>query len=98
MRDQNEEVREWFEKPGAPPRTQRRIIGPIVGPIKRRLSRKARRAVRHSEVAAIDSDLRRQGYLTQNRVHGATRTGTDGLTPAQRRRIRHKENAGRSHG
>lgn len=69
-----------------------------VGPVKRRISRKARRRARHSEVAAIASDLRRQTYLNQNRVHGAQGTADDGLTPAQRRRIRHKENGGRSHG
>ncbi len=59
----------------------------VLGPIKRRLSRKARRAIRHSEVAAMTSDLRAEVYYRQN---GARR-----LTPAQRRRIRHKENAGR---
>ena len=68
------------------------------GVLKRRESRKARRRARHSEVAAIASDLRRQTYLTQNRVHGAQGTGPDGLTSAQRRRIRHKENAGRAGG
>ncbi len=53
---------------------------------------------RHSTVAAIGTNLRRMTYQTQNRVHGAVGMDGHGLTARQRRRIRHKENAGRSHG
>jgi hypothetical protein len=52
-----------------------------------RISRKARRLARHRKVAALAADLRRQVYYRQN--------GSERLTPAQRRRILHKENAGR---
>jgi hypothetical protein len=55
--------------------------------VKTRISRKARRIARHRKVAALAADLRRQVYYRQNRC--------ERLTPAQRRRIRHKENAGR---
>lgn len=68
----------------------------VLGPIKQRISRKARRRAIHSRVAALAAELRRNSYLTQNRVHGAQDAGSDGLTPRQRRRIRHKENAGRA--
>jgi hypothetical protein len=61
----------------------------------KRVSPRARRIARHAEVLAMASDLRRQLYVTQNQIHGAKGTGPDGLTPTQRRRIRHKENAGR---
>ena len=52
-----------------------------------RISGKARRRARHREVAAIASDLRRAVYYRQN--------GCERLTPRQRRRVQHKENAGR---
>ncbi len=60
-----------------------------------RISPRARRQARHREVVAIGSNLRQMTYQTQNRVHGAANTGSDGLTSRQRRRVKHKENAGR---
>lgn len=59
----------------------------MIGPLKFRMSRKARRAHRHRQVAAIAEDLRRQVYYRQN--------GVERLTPRQRRRVLHKTNAGR---
>ncbi len=53
----------------------------------RRISPKARRRARHRKVVAIDSYLRRAVYYRQN--------GCERLTPRQRRRVLHKENAGR---
>lgn len=66
-----------------------------IGPLRIRFSRKARRASRHQEVAAIGADLRTQTYQLQNQAWGAQGTGPDGLTPRQRRRVRHKANSGR---
>lgn len=53
-----------------------------------RVSPKARRRARHAQVVAIDSYLRRAVYYRQN--------GCERLTPRQRRRVLHKENAGRT--
>lgn len=66
-----------------------------MGPLKVRFSRKARRAAAHREVAAIGADLRTRIYHSQNQAWGAQGTGRDGLTPRQRRRVKHKANAGR---
>lgn len=59
-----------------------------IGPIKRRLSRKTRRTGRHSQVGQLSTFRRKANYYTQN--------GAERLTPRQRRRVRHKENAGRA--
>lgn len=59
----------------------------MIGKLKFRLSRKARRVSRHRQAAALDAHLRRQAYYRQN--------GCERLTPRQRRRVQHKENAGR---
>ncbi len=52
-----------------------------------RVSPRARRRTRHSEVATKDAFTRRAVYYRQN--------GCERLTPRQRRRVLHKENAGR---
>lgn len=67
----------------------------VLGPVKRRISRKARRAARHREVAALGADWRTRTYHLQNQGWGSRNTGADGLTPRQRRRVKHKANAGR---
>lgn len=43
----------------------------------------------------LTTEARETTYRNQNRVWGARGTSADGLTPRQRRRIRHKQNAGR---
>lgn len=55
-----------------------------------------RRRARHREVAAIGADIRTRIYQGQNQTWGARNTGADGLTPRQRRRVKHKANAGRA--
>lgn len=53
-----------------------------------RIGRKIRRrATVNDQVAAKDTYMRRAVYYRQN--------GCERLTPAQRRRVQHKENAGR---
>lgn len=67
-----------------------------IGIIKFRQSRKARRQAVHSEVAARGTEWRLTTYRNQNRINGVRGTAGDGLTPRQRRRVAHKENAARA--
>lgn len=60
-----------------------------------RVGRKARRRAVIREVAAQSAEWRTTVYRNQNRVWGARNTSGDGLTPRQRRRVTHKENAAR---
>lgn len=58
-----------------------------------RVSRKARRRAKVGIVAARDAEWRRGVYYRQN--HTKFFSGSNRLTPRQRRRVTHKENAAR---